>query len=381
MEELSAGFVKDQKVVAEVLDFDAGFVSEPVSLVTSEDGFFVFPEITIKEAVTFHNECEKLLVNRSELFLNISTEDGYDNIKYSVNSGDGFFEVVVCEECNSAVFLINLFKGENNITITAYGDREVSKNFSVYSLDYLEIKRDISCMGCSQRRGTFLIPPSREILVKITINSSHEVSGILEEYFPVEFESGDSLDFNSYSLTHNYISNYFSGKEFEFSYELKSPRVFFPRVYLFSSKFYNIEVLDNVRVSRFFFLPGFFYFKNLEKENPFMKRFRVGSTHPLVIKSNDSILELVAVYPKGEKEVKASLDERQDKESRIFEIVSSLQDFEIDKIYLRFKVRKNQNVLLFSEREKIPVKKYNEDRNNDYYEAWIKGKNFEFLIG
>ena len=139
----SVSFAKDKKVFAEVFDLESGFVSNPVSLITTSEGFSVFPTLKIEKAIKI-SDFKKIIINEDSVFLNISLNERYNNLKYSVNSSEGFFERDLCSDCLKYEFYADVSRGKNEITLIAYNfDGEVEENFEVYSLDYLNLERKI----------------------------------------------------------------------------------------------------------------------------------------------------------------------------------------------------------------------------------------------
>ena len=381
----SVSFGTNKRVFAELFDGETGFVSERVSLITTSGGFSIFPEMSIKKAITINSNFSEILIGENGFFMNFSLAEQYNNLKYSISDSDGFSEEILCEECLNYGFYLNLSKGKNTITFTAYNSkREIEESFEVYSLDYFKIKRDIICDGCRKNgENDFLVPSGELISVNLFLNSSHEISGKITDYFPVDFEIEDDSLKKDYSSTHNAIDFDFLGKEFLALYNLKSPSSIFPTTYTFNSYFNGFLTENRIRVTRIRFWPQFLYLNNLRKESFFNLAFnKINPQNPLIIYPENNFVELVAIYPKEKKnKVHASLDSSKiSSKEEIFNIITSLSDNEIDKILIKIKSEKNKDFSLISENKEIILKKYKEDGNYDYYEAWTNNKQFKIRL-
>jgi hypothetical protein len=355
-------------VSAEVFDPDTGYAAGPVSLVTSAEGFNVFPEMNLEKVIKVYSINSSVYFNISSLFINLSTSTGYNNINYSLNHSGVFYSAEVCRNCNSAeFFLSNLSYGLYELEITAYGKRETRERLTFSILKYLNFERKFECTGCKKNK----VPAGAKVNMSITLDASHDVSGFLEDYFPSDWIADDS---EGYSETHNLMRWRVEGKGITVSYNLTSPNSFIPRKYSFQSEFEGVKSSESVvHVSKF---PFIFY---IPANKDFRSRFanltyhKISPGSPLKIKFNET-LDVLAIFPK--KEFKRAFAEV-DFKGEEFEISSSLANREIDKILVRFKVEKNSSVEGVSDSKTgkiFKADKYKEEGGYDYYETYLDKK-------
>ena len=81
-----------KKVFAEVFDEETGFVAGPVSLLLTEEGYDIFPQMNIQSAIVINSPEENIFINQSSVKINISLSGSYNNLKYTLNSSQGFLK-------------------------------------------------------------------------------------------------------------------------------------------------------------------------------------------------------------------------------------------------------------------------------------------------
>ncbi|MCX6750026.1 MAG: hypothetical protein NTZ83_01060, partial [Candidatus Pacearchaeota archaeon] len=198
----SVNFSMGKKVFAEVFDEKSGFVAGPVSLYLTDSGYDVFPEMKLEKAMITFLPDENLFINRSSILINLSLAERYNNLRYTLNSSEGYLEQEVCKDCNDFEFLVPLFKGENELVLISNGSREISEKIIFYNLDYFNFNVNLSCDKCKLKKKFFYVPSEEEIRIHSYFNSSHNISGDFLFYFPSQWILLDSLKSEDFSITH-----------------------------------------------------------------------------------------------------------------------------------------------------------------------------------
>ncbi len=380
-EELPAfNYSVGKKIFAEVFDQDAGFVAGPVNLYLTGEGYDLFPQMNLQKAITINSPIEKIFVNQSSIILNIALAEHYNNLKYSLNSSEGFSEGNICTNCTTVEFPMSLDKGKNEIIFTAYGPREISEKIIFYNLDYLNFNLEVFCKKCKIKPNYFYVPSNENIIFSSSFNASHNISGEFLFYFPSDWKFFNYFITKDFSSTHNILTENITNRmEFTANYTLKSPETFIKQEYPFYQRIENKESINKVLLFRFKFIP-------FHKTNHFAKGYfnfpvvQMGSQdHPIILHSTEDYLKTVAIFPKKqifnsysylEFETKKSAK----KEENSFKILTNLPPGDIDKIFLVFKVEKKKSINVFSGEKEIPLTFYEQDENYFYYFAYVNEK-------
>ena len=109
------GWNVGEEVSAEVFDNENGYVAGPISLITSGEGYDVFPSMKLEKVVKVHN-LEKLIISDSNLFLlNASFKEPYNLIEFEDSE-----KRVLCENCSEINEEINTSFGMNYFKLFAF---------------------------------------------------------------------------------------------------------------------------------------------------------------------------------------------------------------------------------------------------------------------
>jgi hypothetical protein len=370
----SVEFEVGKKVLAEIIDSKRGFIAGPVSLYLTDGGYDVFPEINLEQAIKLNLPSEKIFIKESLLSLNMSSTKKDSSIWYSLNSSENYIGQELCANCTSSEFLIPLSKGKNELVLTIVGDKPISKEILIYNLDYLNFNIDFICSKCKKKKNFFYIPADEEIIVNLSFNSSHPISGDFYIYFP-----GKWVLLNPYnrdlSETHaGYIENIDNLSYSSYTYLIKTPKSFIKQNYIFYQRLNDNELLTKVRVFNLKLIP--FY-----KNNDFKKEYqsnvlsqRTSVNEPIVLNPNLSYIKTIAIFPNQEiinsnSYLKYDSENIRDKSKSKFTIRTSLPKESIENIYFIFKVRKGESIDVKLRGEDLPLQFYEEDDDFTYYSA------------
>ena len=375
-----AKFKVGEQISAELFDEKSGFVAGPVSLLLTGEGYDIFPQLNLQEAIIINFPNESIFINKSSLSFNLSLADGYNNLNYSINSSDGFFNHQVCNSCTNPVFPVNLGKGKNEITFTAYGIRSMSEKITLYNLDYLNFKMDVFCDKCKAKGDLFYVPSGKNATFSSSFNASHNISGYFLFYFPSDWILFNSSDVEDFSLTHNVLaSNITNKKEYLVNYTLQSPNTFIKRDYIFYQMIENEGHFTNVSVSKYKIIP-------LHKSKSFERGYfnealaQKGSPdEPIIVNSKQNYLDIVAIFPNKEilksySNIHFDAGKRGRNKEYSFTIITSIPKKNIDKIFLVFMVEKGKSIEVYSGKNKLQLEFYEEDPIYTYYSAFVHEK-------
>lgn len=369
-----------KKIFAEIFDQKAGFVAGPVSLYLTGEGYDLFTQMNLQKAIIINSPGERIFINQSSVLLNISLAENYNGLRYSLNSSQGFSQENVCNNCTSIILPVNLSKGKNEITLTAYGNREISEKITIYNLDYINFELEVFCDKCKIKPGYFYVPSQENITFSSSFNASHNLSGEFLFYFPFDWILFNSSNLGDFSTTHNILSENITDKmKFTINYTFESPKTLIKREYYFYQKLENYELISKVIVFRFKFIP----FRNVK---PFINYYfntplnQRGSTdHPIILDSTEDSLETVAIFPKKEilnsySSLKFEAEKNRKNKEYVFTILTSILPRDIDKIFLLFKIQKGKSIQVFSGTNTIHLTLYQQDQNFTYYSAYVHKK-------
>ncbi|HJX50600.1 MAG TPA: hypothetical protein VJ438_04005 [Candidatus Nanoarchaeia archaeon] len=368
------------KVFAEVFDEESGFVSEPVSLVLTGEGYDVFPEMNLQEAITINSPDERIFLNQSSILMNISLAENYENLKYTINSSDGFFIGQACTDCANSIFSLNLSKGKNDITLTSYGDRQISENITIYNLDYLNFKINASCNKCILKNNILYVPSGKNVTLYSSFNSSHAISGDFSLLFPLEWTLFNSSEVSDFSTTHQILTeSVINRKDFLVIYSFQTPKGIIKQEYSFYQNIENIDSLTKIMVYKLNLIP---FHKSKHFEEGYFNRAifqKASPTEPIVLIPKRDYLELVAIFPninisKSYSNIKLETKRKGRNMESLFNIITNIPKKNIDKIFIVLRTQKGKNIEIYSNKNKIPLEFYEEDSNYTYYSAFVYEK-------
>jgi hypothetical protein len=378
----SVNFSVGKKVFAEVFDEKSGFVAGPVSLYLTDAGYDVFPEMKLEKALTATFSDKNIVVNKSSILINLSLAEKYNNLKYVLNSSEGYLEQEVCKNCTDFEFLVPLFKGKNELVLISNGSREISEKIVFYNLDYFNFNVDISCDKCKLKKKFFYVPSGEDIRVYSSFNSSHNISGDFLSCFPSQWVLLDSLKAEDFSVTHEcFREQIINKKEFSVDYVVKTPKTFIKQDYIFYQKLNEYDSLTKIRVFKFKLIP-------FHKINSFEKNYsdealaqRTSPEEPIVLSPKEDYLKLVAIFPKQEvlesySDIRFETEKSGKEERHLFTILTTLSNSEIDRIFLIFNVKKGKSIEIYTNdgSKRIDLEVYEESSNYTSYSVSVNEK-------
>ena len=371
-------------VAGEIFDNETGYVAGQVSVITSGEGYSVFPEMKLEKVIKIYNPDSRLIfLNDSMFLLNASFKEPYNFVEIE-NSKTGN-KSILCLNCSKIEQNINADFGMNYLKIIArFGNRVFSENIVLALLRSFVFERKIECEKC---RGN-IVKSGQIANITLSINLSEHVEGLeLKEYIPVNWEILETDgEIKGYSETHNLIVWNVSGKNIIKKYTVKAPRInFFPRKYIFRTELEDKLLAENEIIVRGFF-PFFsseekFKFKDIKKA----VYSRIYPDKPLVIRSGNKEIIRIAVFPnKVIKNAEFDLRYSEEKLDEVIGYYTFESNFEenIEKIFLEFKIEKeffekyeNVSLLVLNKEEgwqEAETEVYEDDKNYIYYKAFIE---------
>lgn len=373
------------EIFGEIFDSENGYFAGPVSVITTGEGYDVFPEMQLKKAMEIYDPNGKLYFsNKSEFLLNASFEAPYNFIEIEKNGE----RTVLCGDCSEFNDSISGDYGWNNVSIfSSFGNHVFSNEIGLWLLEGFNFKRSFDCKKCIKN----IIKTKKEVNVEIAVNLSHKVENLeLREYVPVDFEILETNGrVEEYSSSHNVMIWNVSGKEIIKNYKIKAPKLwFFPRKYIFKTKLEN-QVLseDTVKVYRwikFFSFNKGMRFRTVKR----VKNYKISPDNPLVIKPRRKGIEKLVIFPKEEfNKINFNLENL--RRARIPNLIdyygfdTNLGEDDINKIYIETKLRKSYMRLRGYSGVKAYVfengnwmekemEKYKEDRRYFYYKTFLE---------
>jgi len=370
-----------KNVSAEVYDAISGYVAGPVSLSITPEGYDIFPEMSISKALDIISPKNEVYLNLSSILLNVTSFQEYNNLKYTLYYYDNKIkEESICNNCNQAELKIeNLSYGSYSLEVEASGRRNITKKIDFDLLEYLSFSRSFECDGCVKN----YIPRNREVKITVLLRASHNISGMLKDFFPLSWETLTNESFEDYSETHKAVSWEVQGNNITKSYFLKSPNIIFPRKYSFWSEFKDTK--SEISYARVFGLirwPAFFYILISPSKEIYNKSYQKASPNePLIIKGNESQL-IIALYPK--KEIKKAFALIRQSKDGSFEIISNIKNTDIENIsfFIRLPEQEKHPYLAVYNDNKIENFSYlrNEDKFVYYQASTGKKGKFKILI-
>lgn len=374
-----------KNVSAEIYDLSSGLVSMPVSLITSANGYDIFPMINVKNGINLNPELKRVYLNISALSINLSSALNYPNLHMEMyHNGILLKNESLCTNCNNgSIYLENLSRGEYRLIIRANGLREVSQENYFIITDYIYFKRSLECEGCTKN----VIPRNKVINITLEIKFPFNVSGNLKEYFPSEL---NILDANKepFDNTYNFLNWQMNGSEAVVKYSILSPNYFFWRkIYLYSG-FENFFSEPEVYTLKGKMMLPISLFKTsiIDRSLKYNRKlYTASASEPLMLSPSTEPISLIAIYPK--ELVRGIYAYTHFEDKRKFEISSNLGNERLAYILLKIKIKKSQNLggtpvikdLLSGDEIVVEIEK--EDKFYLYYTVKLKkfGK-FEILF-
>jgi hypothetical protein len=381
-----------KQINAEIFDAENGYVSNPVNLQITGEGYDVFPIMQLEEAISI-NSPNTTIISDSEVLFNVSIASRFNQLKYLIGPYGNISEKQVCSNCSEAVFSIqNLDFGQHEITFIASNEEQsINRTIFLTRAKSAKFSRDIKCNGCT---GNY-VPVGKKIEMIVSLNLSSESNGFLIDYFPVDWQfiSSDGA-VEPFTETHNLIKWNVQGKQIVKNYTLKSPNKLATRKYLFQSTFETFEgSKDEIilfRIYKFFPYPVKFLYKQVPKYD-LVNYAEISPSMPLILFFKENDLEQIAIFPKNEtKDAYAYIQKISTPAIKNipppFAIHTSLAEQDIEKILIRFKAKKEQknsvlaniSLLKYDEENEtwstLDISQYNEDKDNFYYESYSAKK-------
>jgi hypothetical protein len=368
---------------AEVFNSELGYIAGPVSRLTTEEGFDVFPDMQLRKAINFNKPLKTILINTSEVLFDLSIDQNYNNLKYKLNQNN---EVDICQGCTEAQFTIQeLSKGNNEIKLTVYNvdsGKEISETFFINSLNYLDIIDSFDCEKCEVKGKKVYIYSNSEVNLELKLSSSHDFSGIINIYFPTDWELDESFLSEDYSVSHDLFKWNINDSSNELiSLPFTSSKTSFKRKesfkYEFSdfskeTKIFVYSIIKRLPFNRQKKFSNDFYFEDSLSEI-------ISPAEPIILTPEQDIFELIAIYPKQESNnAYAYITYKQrnffNRKYIKFNLLSNIASRKIEKILFRFKVPKEDSISFYYIKENINLEIYESDTVYNYYEAYVDKK-------
>lgn len=262
------------------------FVAPQKSLVISGEGYDVFPEMQLEKVITLHQPNKTIFLNQSSVFVNLSTIQNFNNLRYELQNPENSFNTQLCTNCNIAQFyLSNLTYGTHVLTIFANNSNgdQVNTTWKFTNLEYIHFGRKIECDRC----GDNFVHMGSIVNMTIYLNLSHNATGELYDYFPSQWNFVGNSNLEEFGQNHGKVSWQISGKNIQKNYQVQAPSLFIPRRYSFQTgfgdylgdktpiivrRFYSVFPLNINFIQDAF--PNIFsvFFVQVSPENPFVMR-------------------------------------------------------------------------------------------------------------
>ena len=367
---------------------DEGYVTESVNLTVSGEGYDVFPEMDLQKAIQIHSPNQSVYLNVTSVPVDISSFSEFNDLSYVLRHyGKVIAQQEICTDCNEASFDLNgLDFGYYELVINAtnnIGDGiSEAMNFSV--LEYINFDRQILCPRCSPNS----ILSGQELGMRVSLESSHRVSGTLRDYFPNDWVFVEGGDLEGVSETHNSVSwAFIDSTEVEREYSLIAPELFFAKRYEFQSAFdsYLDDEFSVVVHNIYDFLPLRQEISLDYSSQDSFNYIRASLDNPVVMDLDDKTVIQVSIFPSREtRNIRAFIDEDVPAELRRAEsnfiLESSILDSDLENVLVRFRIDKpflrnvkEANLFRYNfekeEWEKLETSLYGEDKEHLLFQA------------
>jgi hypothetical protein len=367
-----------KEVSVEAFDEKTSLVGGPVKTILTEQGLDLLPNIFLEKGIIIE-DYEKVMVNKTSTNFYIALANAFDGLEYSIFNNQSIVDSgVICRNCNGANFSLVLPKGKNEIIFSAIGKRNMTRKIIIYSLDYLSLERVLEGKSCKNGTKDSRIISGQEVKIKLKLSSSHDIEGILFDYFPSSWNILKEKDLvEDFSLSHKKISFSFSGKNIEREYSLIAPKILLNKNYNFTSGFEDKIYSSKVFVFPWSIWPKFFSSsEELNLTNNYFeneKGFSISPTNPLVRIIKGEVIELVAIYPKKEM---ISPSFRLSYYNEEYFLITSIKQEDIERIIVRYKMPKGKEAEVYQGKVKIYPNITRTHNLFDYYDFELieKGK-------
>ncbi len=383
----SVEFKVGKKIFAEVDDIKRGLVGGPVNTYVTDKGYDIFPDIQLKKIINFNLEEQGLYINKSSVSSNISLGKIYRELKYSINSSEGYIENKLCSNCNYSEFLINLSKGKNELIIFNPDNKIIIKNITLYNLDYLNLNLTIDCNKCKYKKNFIYVPSNEEMVIHSSFNSSHNISGNFLLYLPNEWSLMGSTNKVDFSKTHTgFVEEVLDKRDFSVNYKIKTKKSLIKQNYLIYQQINEYSKLTKVRTFNLRFIP-------INRNNLFEKNYPnyileqySSPKNPAILVTDKEYIQSAAIFTNKEVDGSYSyLDFNLIKKGKeikyTFKIFTTIPKQEIENIFIVFKVEKNKILEATFNGSNLPLQFYKEDIDYNYYSIFTQEKGpFEVII-
>ncbi len=372
-----------KKAYAEVYDTKRKLTAGPIFIYLTDEGYNIFPTMNLEELPSFNISNNEITVNDSFIYLSFSSSKNANNFSYKIDLPDKEIKERLNDNNNNIPNVsIPLSKGENELFLISENiDREEFERFLIYNLDYFDLGVNIFCNKCKIKNNFLYAPSNKEIIMNLYFNSSHNISGEFLTYLPQDWTVMDHSDLSEVSLTHKAIAHKVNNESyFSVNYTVKLPQRLIKQDYFIYQKVNNYNKQTKLRSFSIGFLP-FHKFNRLEESFP--KETLEQSTspkNPLILKNQGKgTLETVAIFPNSEISSSYSYIDYQVKKKKLanieeFNILTTLPDKKIEKIFLIFKIKKENFIEVYYKNSLLELDIYDEDDSYNYYSVYIPGK-------
>ncbi len=370
-----------KKVFAEVYDVKRDLSAGPVYVYLTDKGYDLFPDMIIENSIDFNISDREIFVNSPIIPAKLSSYNPSESLIYR-NNLSGESEITLCEDCNSSDFFLSLLKGENTVYLTSKSNEEIrkEKKVTIYNLDYFETGLNIFCNACKTKKKFLYVPSNEEVIINLYFNSSDNISGEFLIYFPRAWIILNNSNLIDFSTSHQgVIEKIQNNSFFSVNYTVKLPKKIMKQDYFIYQKIGGQSKLTKIRSFQIKLFP-FHKINSFEENYPNEVLGKSSSPkNPIVLDIQDNNLESVAIFPKSDVGISYSYVESKTKnkinsKEKEFNILTTLSENEIEKIFLVFKTIKDAPIEAYSLGKSLDLKKYYSDENYDYYSAYVYKK-------
>jgi hypothetical protein len=347
-------------VIAEFFDGESAISAGPVSLITTQDGYTVFPEMQIEEVIKISNSSSKIIFE-NKAYINLTMSKDFSNLKIISDN----YEEDICYNCTSAEVELELSHGKNEFQLISTSAEKIAvKKISFYFLKFLDIKKTITCNECKKN-----VPANKIVQVNIFVNSSYPISEEVIEYFPVQWETDEN--YHPYSDSHNQIIFFMNESQQEFSYKVKSPNDFRARQYQFITEIGGHRHIHEVTLYKFLKIFKIKYDFNKKFQIPL--RYNIKPDMPLIIYDETGPISMISIFPKKEIQ-NANANIKYENKNKIvnLKIHSNINKNQIEKIL----IRSEKNLNIISDGKEIQMSP--SPHAKGFYDAYVTDLKFSF---
>ena len=383
----SVNFSVGKKVFAEVFDLEKGIIGGPVYLFLTDKGYDIFPDMAIKEMVNSSLQKERIFLDKSYINLNIDNPQSPKELNYILSSSEGEFKGKLQDNSNISDFKIPIQKGKNQLIIYSEKTNEVYNQFSFYNLDYFNFNIEPFCKNCKKKKNFFYIDSKQIVTLMFGFNSSHNVSGDFLISFPRDWELINYSDIFDISLSHKAIKNIISDKkEFYVNYSFKLPKNTIKQDYFVYQQLGDYNSSNKLRSFKYNWIPFHKSNKMQESYQNNVLRKSISPKYPAVLNLEYDFIKTIALFPNKDipesySTLKYSEKIKKGRKTIFFEIFTTIQEKDLENIFIVFKVEKGKNITLSDSEKELELDFMNEDANYEYYSVYTTNKGpFNILI-